>query len=173
CLVPVCPVLATGNPDEAAAILSEALSAGNADLAQRLTEVLKPPMNDGQATMLAWSWMVKGRSEEALTALAQCGSEVSEVSTIRRQIIGKGGASSMLSSCTNFNSIIIPDSVTSIEWNAFASCPTLTSVKFKGNGPISTGPSVFLDSTPTIYRLSTATGWGDTFAGRPVMLWDE
>ncbi len=82
--------LAAGNQDEAAAILSEAMSIGDADLAQRVTEALKPPMNDGQAAMLAWSWLLKGQPKDALSVLAECGADSREVRRMRALVIDKG-----------------------------------------------------------------------------------
>jgi hypothetical protein len=41
-------------------------------------------------------------------------------------------------------------------------------VAFWGNAPV-IGWEIFLDSPAvTVYRLMAATGWGDSFSGRPV-----
>ncbi|MGI6497176.1 MAG: leucine-rich repeat domain-containing protein [Kiritimatiellia bacterium] len=70
-------------------------------------------------------------------------------------------------------SVTIPGSVTSIGEGAFADCPLLASVLFTGNAPTAVGNDVFYDTPDaTVYYLPGATGWGDTFAGRPVVPWD-
>ena len=74
--------------------------------------------------------------------------------------------------CSSLTSITIPDSVTSIGYNAFGGCKKLITVTFLGDAP-KEGPDVFKGATPTIYRKPDAKGWSDTFAGRPVKLISE
>jgi hypothetical protein len=69
-------------------------------------------------------------------------------------------------------SITIGDGVTSIGYDAFRDCSSLTSVIFLGNAP-KAGEEVFKDATPIIYRKPEATGWGDTWHLRPVKLISE
>ncbi len=90
--------------------------------------------------------------------------------TIGNGVISIG--SSAFSYCTSLYSVTIGNSVTSISDRAFWGCTRLTRAKFKGNIPPSVGISVFA-APSIIYRLYSATGWGDTFAGRPVELWTE
>ena len=69
--------------------------------------------------------------------------------------------------------VTIPASVTAIGEGAFSECPLLTSVLFKGNVPTDVGNDVFYDTPDaTVYYLPGATGWGDTFCGRPTALWN-
>ena len=70
--------------------------------------------------------------------------------------------------CTNLTSITIPDSVTSIESEAFGRCTSSPGSNISWDAP-KEGKEVFKDSVPTIYRKPEAKGWGDT-AGRPVKL---
>ncbi|MDC0201576.1 leucine-rich repeat domain-containing protein [Verrucomicrobia bacterium] len=69
-------------------------------------------------------------------------------------------------------SIIIPDGVTSIEYNVFENCTSLTSVTFLGDAP-KEGKEAFKKANPTIYRKPEAKGWGDAWGGRPVKLISE
>jgi hypothetical protein len=70
----------------------------------------------------------------------------------------------------NLTSITFPASLTFIDDHAFNYCFDLTSVTFLGNAPT---PSDFLFNNatkPTVYIYEGATGFGDTFAGRPVVV---
>jgi hypothetical protein len=74
--------------------------------------------------------------------------------------------------CTSLISVTIPNSVTSIGDNAFYYCTNLTGVYFQGNAP-TVATFVFTGATNvTVYYLPGTTGWGTTFAGRPVVLWN-
>lgn len=77
--------------------------------------------------------------------------------------------------CTNLTSVTIPDSVTSIEKNAFNYCYGLTGVYFKGNAPsVSVYSEVFYNANnATVYYLPGTTGWRWTFAYRPAKLWNS
>jgi hypothetical protein len=68
--------------------------------------------------------------------------------------------------------VTIPGSVTNIGQGAFLNCTHLTNVYFKGNPPPSLGYSLFSGEIPTIYYLPGTTGWSNTFAGLPAVLWN-
>jgi hypothetical protein len=70
----------------------------------------------------------------------------------------------------NLTSVTIPNNVTNIGENAF-SCPHLAKVYLKGDAPV-LGSGVFAGSIATVYRLPATTGWGETFGGRPIVLWN-
>lgn len=76
-------------------------------------------------------------------------------------------------SCLALTSVTIPVNVKTIDKEAFISCASLTRVMFNGDVPTTVGADVFKDCTAltTVYRRSTATGWGATFAGVSVKLW--
>ena len=42
---------------------------------------------------------------------------------------------------------------------------------FNGDAPASRGDYLFSNSAATIYHFAGASGWGETFAGRPVEIW--
>ena len=73
--------------------------------------------------------------------------------------------------CTSVTSVTIPDSVTSIEIGAFLLCTSLTSVIFHGDAP-TIGLRVFSDVSPDaiVTIQATATGFGSTFGGLPVVI---
>ena len=79
--------------------------------------------------------------------------------------------------CQSLTNVTLPASVTAIDDEAFAYCTNLEGVYFKGNAPATNPPpwggGVFYYSTNvTVYYLPGTTGWGETFAGRPTMLWN-
>jgi len=75
-------------------------------------------------------------------------------------------------SCTSLTNVTIPASVTNIGDAAFSECANLRGVFFQGNAPNLGSPSVFANSSATVYFLPGTTGWGATFAGRPALLWN-
>jgi len=74
------------------------------------------------------------------------------------------------SSCIYLTNLTIPASVTNLGSNALY-CDQLTSVLFAGNAP-AYGPSLFYGSNTTVYYLPGTTGWSNTFAGVPAVLWN-
>jgi len=72
--------------------------------------------------------------------------------------------------CINLTSVVIGESVSAIGDYAFWKCTGLTGVYFRGDAP-TLGTNVFLDATPTIYYLEGASGFGETFGGRPTAVW--
>ena len=74
--------------------------------------------------------------------------------------------------CFGLKSVRIPDSITNIKSAAFSSCSNLTSIFFEGNAPFSFHVDVF-SSVPEdskIFINPEATGFGETFAGLPVII---
>jgi hypothetical protein len=71
----------------------------------------------------------------------------------------------------------MPGSVTNIGGNAFYACVSLTNVYFTGNAPtadssIFGGYEVCQPVPVTVYYLPGTTGWSNTFAGVPALLWN-
>ena len=90
--------------------------------------------------------------------------------TIPNSVTNIGGDAFL--GCTRLTSVTIPNGVTSIGSNAFCLCTSLTSAYFTANPP-TVGVTVFLyDSLATIFYLPGTTGWSNTFAGRPAVLWN-
>jgi hypothetical protein len=70
--------------------------------------------------------------------------------------------------CGSLNSVSLP-ACTTVGVEAFRNCWALSSVTFGQNAP-APAANVFYYSTPTIYVSNPhATGWGDTWNGRPVV----
>jgi hypothetical protein len=71
--------------------------------------------------------------------------------------------------CTTLTSLTVPGGITSIGNSAFSGCNSLTNIYFTGNAP-AVGSSVFLnDPKATISCLPCTLGWGNSFAGLPVV----
>lgn len=73
---------------------------------------------------------------------------------------------------TQLASVNLPESLTSIAFYAFANATSLSSVRFRGNAP-SVGSNAFQGVPGTIFRFSTATGFGSgpTWGGRTLDYW--
>jgi hypothetical protein len=71
--------------------------------------------------------------------------------------------------CTNLTSISLP-AITSFDANAFYGCPALTNVTFSGNAP-TVGSGIYGESPNVTNYVTnpTATGWGSTLGGQPVV----
>jgi hypothetical protein len=83
----------------------------------------------------------------------------------------KSIGSGAFSGCWELTSITIPDSVTSIDVSAFSNCINLQRIYFAGDGPIISN-NIFSSTPSTLYYLPGSTGWTETFAGRPTVLWN-
>jgi hypothetical protein len=73
--------------------------------------------------------------------------------------------------CQYLAGITIPASVTNIGSNAFFDCFSLSNVFFAGNAPSYVSP-LFTLADHTVYYLPGATGWSNTYAGIPAVLWN-
>jgi hypothetical protein len=74
--------------------------------------------------------------------------------------------------CTSLTSVTIPGSVTNIVDDAFLFCVNLKGLYFKGNAP-SFGFCLFCGGVnATNYYLPGISGWTNTFAGLPAVLWN-
>lgn len=78
--------------------------------------------------------------------------------------------------CTSLTSVTIGNSVTWIGDHAFRDCTSLIGVYFGGNAP--EVHTQFVDekrfryqTTAIVYYRADATGWTETFGGRPTALW--
>jgi hypothetical protein len=69
-------------------------------------------------------------------------------------------------------SYTIPSSVTNIVDDAFYYCISLTNIYFQGNAPTADSNAFTSDTNATIYYLPGTTGWSNTFAGIPALLWN-
>ena len=74
--------------------------------------------------------------------------------------------------CTRLSNVTIGESVTNIGSSAFAACTSLRGVYFQGNAPSADSTVFANDNNPTVYYLPGTTGWGETFSGRPTVLWN-
>jgi hypothetical protein len=73
---------------------------------------------------------------------------------------------------SGLTNVVIPDTVTNIDTQAFIYCFSLTNVFFKGNAP-SFGADVFsVDNNTTAYYLPRTTGWPIASLGVSQVLWD-
>ena len=73
--------------------------------------------------------------------------------------------------CSALTNATIPASVTSLGDYAFCECANLTGVCFQGNAPAADSTVFSTDSKVKAYYLPGATGWSNTFAGRPAAPW--
>ena len=73
--------------------------------------------------------------------------------------------------CAELVNLIVPGGVTTIGAGAFAGCAGLASIFFRGDCP-AYSDGAFGTGDAAVCRLPQASGWGDTFAGRPVTVWN-
>jgi hypothetical protein len=74
--------------------------------------------------------------------------------------------------CIHMTSATVGKGLASIPDWTFQSCPSLTAIYFRGDAP-GFGAHVFdFSGTPPVYCLPGTIGWGSTFDGLPVMLWN-
>ena len=74
--------------------------------------------------------------------------------------------------CSGLSSVRIPASVANIYLRAFAECPELSEVFFEGDVPVRSDDVLQGSENATVFYLPSATGWGESYAGRPTVLWD-
>ena len=79
--------------------------------------------------------------------------------------------SNTFAQCADLTFFTVPGSVTNIDDYAFDTCTDLQSVYFLGNAP-NADALAFNNDIFTNYYLPGASGWSNTFAGAPVILWD-
>ena len=96
--------------------------------------------------------------------------------TVSGSVTHLGGAFYYCTSLTNFT---IPANVTSIGYGMFSGCTNLASVYIEGNAPAIVANEyeapdyVFgYDNNAKVYYLPGTTGWSNTFAGVPAVLWN-
>jgi hypothetical protein len=91
--------------------------------------------------------------------------------TIPDSVTSIGGYAFSL--CTGLTSVTLGNSVTSIGQCAFSGCSGLRAAFFKGDAPTLFWASVFSGANDvTVYYRPGTVRWGDTFAGRPAVLWN-
>jgi hypothetical protein len=78
---------------------------------------------------------------------------------------------SAFSACDSLTTLTIPASVATIGSNAFEYCVDMTSIFFAGNAP-AYAPPLFSVTNTTVYYLAGTTGWSNTYAGLPAVLWN-
>ncbi len=69
------------------------------------------------------------------------------------------------------NKVILPNSVTNLGQDAFASCQSLWGVYFEDDQPAGDMTVFSGDPGATIYYLPAASGWGSSYGSRPTALW--
>jgi hypothetical protein len=84
---------------------------------------------------------------------------------------GKAGA---FNGCTGLTNVTIGKGLTYLGGGAFFNCTNLVGAYFRGDAPTlgSDWPWTFVGSTATVYYLPETTGWGNTFATHPAVLWN-
>jgi len=75
-------------------------------------------------------------------------------------------------SCSSLTTITIPGGVTRLQEDSFEFCTSLSSIYFTGKAPIADSSVFSSDDSATVYYLPGNTGWSNTFAGRPAVLWN-
>jgi hypothetical protein len=100
------------------------------------------------------------------------------VTTIEDGLLSKGGPAGLFALCQNLTNVTVGTGLSYLGTGAFFVCPNLVSVLFRGNAPVegqfwAIDHTAFTgDGSATVYYLPGTTGWGDTYAGRPAMLWN-
>ena len=82
-----------------------------------------------------------------------------------------GVAYNAVGNCTNLTTIILPETLTTIDIYAFQHCPSLKALFFRGNAPSAPQTAFFGTTNAIAYYLPGKSGWTDTFGGRPTALW--
>ena len=100
-------------------------------------------------------------------AFGACGSLSSVVIGSGVQNVGVGA----FADCSSLPSVMISDGVASLGGDAFGADNGLTRIYFLGNAPTADS-AVFSGIPGTVYYLPGATGWTNSFAGLPAVLWN-
>jgi BspA type Leucine rich repeat region (6 copies) len=72
--------------------------------------------------------------------------------------------------CLGLTNLTIPSSVTNIGEYAFYICSNLHAIHFEGNAP-STDSTIFTGDSGIVYYLPGTTGWGAIYEGLPTAFW--
>ena len=117
------------------------------------------------ASAADWTWTSNGR-EITLTGYSGPNAVVIPDMLDGLPVTGFGGT---FSGNVDITSVGGGVNIKAVGNSAFEGCSNLSSVTFDQNAPTPTA-NVFASSTPTIYVSNPhATGWGDTWNGRPVV----
>ena len=100
-------------------------------------------------------------------AFGACGSLSSVVIGSGVQNVGVGA----FADCSSLPSVMISGGVASLGGDAFGADNGLTRIYFLGNAPTADS-TVFSGIPGTVYYLPGATGWTNSFAGLPAVLWN-
>jgi len=76
--------------------------------------------------------------------------------------------SSVFWNCLALTNVVVGSSVAYIGGTAFSNCPGLSEILFHGNAPALPLYETWFNCPANIFILPNTTGWGTTFAGRPV-----
>jgi hypothetical protein len=68
--------------------------------------------------------------------------------------------------CARLVSVTVSSGITNLSGNVFQNCPDLLSVFFDGNAPATDGTIFASDAITSVYHLSNATGWTNTYGGK-------
>jgi hypothetical protein len=100
-------------------------------------------------------------------AFGACGSLSSVVISSGVQNVGVGA----FADCSSLPSVMISGGVASLGGDAFGADNGLTRIYFLGNAPTADS-TVFSGIPGTVYYLPGSTGWTNSFAGLPAVLWN-
>ncbi len=178
-----CPVLTAVSVDEANPTFSS--DSGVLFNKDRTTLILYPRLKSGGSYTIP-----DGVTNVGAAAFVLCAGLTNV--TIPDRVISIGN--NAFFRCSGLRRVAIPDSVTSIGYYAYGQISgltsvsigrgvthignfafyansNLTSVTFEGDQP-SGATNLFVGAFPTLYHLTGTTGWLETFAGRPTLLWN-
>ncbi len=108
--------------------------------------------------------------DQSLATLIQYPGGKGGIYTIPNSVTSIGR--SAFSGCTSLTNVTIGNSVASIGEYAFYGCDSLTAVYFEGNRPNAGSSALAYANEAIVHYLPGTTGWEETFAGRPTVLWN-